>query len=348
MTRLTRIGCLVIVAILGCVSAARADILIAQYSPQANDRFYAGSDKAFIGDVPQVSQALDFSGVGKTSNSRWMAMVSPSYFLSAAHYAPTFGSTVTFYEDNTTDHSHTYTVASWSYQTNIPGLGSSDLYLGKLTAPISANDHIAQYAIPMLGGDSAYIDQSIYVYGLPNRVGTNTIADIFTLNVGSNYTRLMEFDYDPSVQYNAFVEPGDSGGPSFLLWNGQLALVGTHYVDAKSGTTPLWSGDSFVPYYADQLNAHMTGEHLTLTPEPPALVLLLSGAVIGLLFVWRGRRRAARSTNPRDCHRGTPADCSQCQSGQHGIHAQGNRVVLLRLAKQIKIVEPTQVAQRTV
>ena len=42
-----------------------------------NDRFYAGADKAFIG------QPYDWSGVGLSSNGSWATMISPTYFVSA-------------------------------------------------------------------------------------------------------------------------------------------------------------------------------------------------------------------------------------------------------------------------
>ncbi len=267
MTKTGRIACLVFAAALSCVSAARADLLVAQYNPAVNDRFYTGSDKAFIGDA--VTPPLDFSGVGYTSDGHWVTMVSPSYFLSAEHYHPAPGTTVTFYIGNSTAQSYTFTVGSWSYETSIPGMGPSDLYMGELTAPIPASDNIANYPIDMLGADSNYFGRQLYVYGVPNKVGTNTIADIYPLSYSGHVTQLMEYDYNPSIQYDAFLEGGDSGGPSFLVQNGKLALVGIHYVDATfSGGSPDYSGDSFVPYYAAQLDAQMTGEQLTLVPEP--------------------------------------------------------------------------------
>ena len=290
MGRRARIGCLIVV-VLGCVSAARADLLVSQYSAAVNDRFYTGSDKAFIGDA--VTPALDFSGVGYTSDGHWVTMISPSYFLSADHYHPAAGTTVTFYVGNNMSQPYTFTVGSFSYETSIPGLGASDLYMGELTSPIPASDHIAEYSIPVLGSNSAYIGQQIYVYGVPQTVGTNTIADIYTLNFSSHYTQLMQYNYNPSIPYSAFLEPGDSGGPSFIYRNGQLELVGIHYVDATSDTTgaPLYSGDSFVPYYVSELDAAMTGQQLTLVPEPGLLVLLTSGAAMGLILARRRRPR---------------------------------------------------------
>ncbi len=297
MRNLRRIAFFAALAVLSCVSMARADnLLVAQYAPQINDRFYSpASDsdpaKAFIGDA--VSPPLNFSGVGFTADGHWVTMISPSYFLSAAHFPPGAGTSVTFYPGNSTAQSYSFTVSNWNYVTSIPGLGTtSDLYLGQLTTPIPASDNITYYPVPVLGSNSAYSGQQIYVYGLPNRVGTNTIADVYTQNYGGHDTQAIDYLYNANVPNNAFLEPGCSGGPSFLDVNGQLALVGIHYLNATSGSTPVYSVDSFVPYYVNELDANMTGEQLTLVPEPAALVLLLSGAVIGLMFARRSQRQA--------------------------------------------------------
>ena len=91
-----------------------------------------GADKDFLG------QAFDWSGVGQVGNGTWATMISPDYFVSAAHYHPSGGDTLTFYEDNDpSGPSHQFTVANWSYQTSYNGL-PSDLWLGKLTTPIPA------------------------------------------------------------------------------------------------------------------------------------------------------------------------------------------------------------------
>ena len=111
--------------VLSLPGVARADMLIRAHEAQRHDRFYAGADKAFLG------QAFDWSGVGK-AGGRWVTMVSPSYFLSAAHYAPSAGSVVTFYEGNDGSTPHTYTVAAGGQQITVNGV-KTDLWLGKLT-----------------------------------------------------------------------------------------------------------------------------------------------------------------------------------------------------------------------
>ncbi len=250
----------------------------------SHDRFYAGADKAFIGD------AFDWSGVGQASSGTWVTMISPTYFVSANHYHPGAGNTVTFYEANSlSGPSHTYTVDNWGFRTSYdgsgaPGLGS-DLWLGKLTQPLAAADNIATYPVLDFPGDADYLGREIHAYGLPNRVGRNHIDSIED-NYEIDKTRVFYFGYNATGgtgEDEIYMMPGDSGGPTFGLWNGALALLGIHYTNDTGGAPPYdgaRSGDSFVPFYVDQLDAHMGGESVTLVPEPAAGVLCMLAALL--------------------------------------------------------------------
>ncbi|MEO6808104.1 MAG: trypsin-like serine protease [Isosphaeraceae bacterium] len=268
---------------------SRADLLVYQYEPAVNDRFYVGSDKAFIGE------SYNFSGVGNTNTSgagQWATLVSSSYFVSADHLHPAVGSTVTFFENNNPNGpSHTYTVASGQQ------VGTSDLFLGKLSTPISALDNIHPLAI-VADNESALTGATINVYGVPNRVGLNTINGFDTVSnvtgssaVGRAYT----YDYDTTNGFGpgeAMVQVGDSGAPSFVTIGGQLALVGVHWFNYdSSGLAPAGSGDTYVSRYIPQMDALMasSGEQITVVPEPAALLLLAIGLPgVGLLL----RRRS--------------------------------------------------------
>jgi hypothetical protein len=269
-------------------NVGRGELLVYQYQPAVNDRFYVGADKAFLGG------SHDFSGVGNTNpagTGQWATLVSPSYFLSAAHFAPAVGSTVTFFETNDPNGpSHTYTVASGQQ------VGTSDLFLGKLSAPISPLDKIHPFAVAA-NNESALTGATIDVYGVPNRVGLNKIDafDTFTNIIGSSAQgRAFVYDYDTTNGFRpgeAMVQVGDSGAPSFVNIAGQLALVGTHWFNdtGASGSPPL-SGDTFVPSYITQLNALMasSGEQITIVPEPAAILLLAIG-LPGVGFLLRRR-----------------------------------------------------------
>ena len=233
-----------------------------------HDRFYAGVDKAFVGE------GLDWSGVGRSSNGTWVTMISPTHFVSANHYHPNAGDTITFHEDNNLGGvTHAYTVAADAYATTYDGV-SSDLWLGKLTAPLDPAHHVATYPVLMLGADASYMDLHIMAYGAPDRVGTGMIgAVVDDFEIGRTRTMRWWFHAEEGTGTGAgdcHLIGGDSGGPSFAVLRGRLALVGVHFTTNDTNgvfdpedSWPLgfgWSGDSFVPFYVDQLDAHMGAE----------------------------------------------------------------------------------------
>ena len=272
--------------------------------PQQYDRFYTGADGAFIG------QPYDWSGVGESSGGPWATMISPTFFLSATHYHPGAGSTVTFYSGNNTSGS--------SYVATVEGgsqIGTSDVWLGYFTQPIPASADIADYPVLTLPSNSDYVGKTIYTYGSPNLVGRNVISSIQTYSeVGETMTGMF-FNYSlPGLGPDeSYLMGGDSGGPSFAVVNGQLTLLGEHFSNwgtcgqpGAPGNVPptivdgvltggdpnasdpaneigaWWNVDGFVPSYVSQIDAQMTaagvgsGESVTtVVPEPSAFALLL-------------------------------------------------------------------------
>jgi hypothetical protein len=163
----------------------------------------------------------------------------------------------------------------------------SDLWLGRLTEQIAAEDNIAYYSVLNLPIDTEYIGREIVTYGQPHRVGRNVI-DVIEDNFEIGKTRVLTFDFDATGglgKDEAYPMAYDSGGPTFVDVNGELALVGTHYTNDTGFDPPSdgnRSGDSFIPFYIDRLNANMGGQQVTTVPEP-ATVLLLAGGCLALL-----------------------------------------------------------------
>jgi hypothetical protein len=101
-----------------------------------HDRYYTGSDKDFIG------AALDLSGI--STGGPWATMISPQYFITAYHWRANSQPTLTFYEgDTTTSGGHTYAVDTSFHFTTTYNSQPSDVYVGRLNAPIPTSDHIA-------------------------------------------------------------------------------------------------------------------------------------------------------------------------------------------------------------
>lgn len=275
--------------ILLLASADSFAIYLNQYQANVNQRFYSGADNAFIG------AGLDWSGVN--NGPRWATMISPSYFLSAGHYHPGAGTQLNFYSGNDLNVApETHTVDNFGFQTSLNG-GSSDVWLGRLTTPVSSS--IAIYPILKLPSESDYIGQSIFVYGHGSSYGTGNLVGLNKISVVNTLyynTRESEFFFDGnSGPSTAALIGGDSGGPSFVEHAGHLALVGIHYWTCGTYVGAC-QGDSFVPFYTDQIAAALGTEQLTYVtavPEPATWVLMLPGFVIVVGMTLQRRRDAA-------------------------------------------------------
>lgn len=195
-------------------------------------------------------------------------MISPEYFLTARHAYPPVGGDVTFHEGNSLDGpSHTYTI-----DTMIGNVG--DLSLGKLTTPIDPADNITYYPILDFNKGLNYdnfIGLTLFAYGhggthpsIDNtdeyynpRVGKNRIDGYESRNMGYGSVLNIVYDYDTSNGLGldeCLLEIGDSGGPSFVAFNGELALVGIHSYTVEVNDEE-YSGDSFAPRYINNIIA---------------------------------------------------------------------------------------------
>lgn len=227
---------LALAATLALAFATSAHALLVQgYEADVNERFASGFSSAPVAntDPDFLLAGYDLSGVGwRTNNAQFaVTLISPEHFLTAAHVAPTIGSSVSFL--GTDGLVRTYTVASVStLQYNGQ---NTDLTLGRLTAPV-VTDFITFYGGLFLGNTAAdYQDMPVTLYGANGRVGTNTIDDVGNLDMlpfgGGNGTIdsvVSITDYDP-VTGEAQGQGGDSGSPTFVRIAGnQLALFGIH------------------------------------------------------------------------------------------------------------------------
>jgi hypothetical protein len=231
-------------------------------------RFYEGSDKAFVGDP------YDWSGVARTWDvGKWGAMISPSYFISANHFHPANGETFRFYHGNSTNTTYEERVVISGQR-----ISDSDIWLGKLSAPVSSA--VAKYPVLQLPSENDYYGKKIHFCGRPsdNNQATNSQARIHmglsrlvnTLTMSGLgrqyywYRTDLPFGGDTALQ----AEGGDSGGSSFIAFNGIPTLLGTHYSYYYS---------TFIPYYISDINNAMSasGEQVTVITlnTTPALPL---------------------------------------------------------------------------
>jgi hypothetical protein len=274
--------------------SVQAALLVNGYDADMNDRF--NNSSSFIG------APYDWSGVGRNSGGQWATLISDSYFVTASHFAPPNASVIRFYKTNDTS-------GDYAEQTVITknGIAGSDLSLGQLTAPVFSGTpfEIAHYPILTLPGLSDFVGLGLQIVGRDAdppaldsmRLGTNEITGTqaaFSDSALSGTGDMFYYDYDTSIANEAKVAGGDSGAPSFVVVDGQLALVGVHwFVYSGAATDPsTGSGDTLVSSYVDDLNQAMSGGEsvitVTPTPEPGSFIILVLG--LGLLGCGRRQR----------------------------------------------------------
>jgi hypothetical protein len=285
------------------VDWASATMIVQSYDQTKHDRFYVGSDKAFIGDP------YDWSGVGRndvltknaagtvTHNGSWGAMISARYFLSANHYHPTVGQTLYFYPtNNPSDGYETAKVASGQR------IAGSDLWLGRLDTVLGSQ--VERYPILSLPEPSDYDNLTLYTFGLSNkttpvqtnvRLGRNQIdpdsCESRTADGTTGESYLFTDDRPGLGADESYLQLFDSGGPSLAIIDGAPAIAGIHWFNwtgkDEEGNSIRGSGDTFVPYYVDNLAAAMVGESpLIVVPEPSTAMLLIVA-----ILVWPATKR---------------------------------------------------------
>ena len=103
------------------------------------------------------------------------------------------------------------------------------MYLGWLTQAIPSSRTSNIIRSSHCPTTAAYVGTQIYNYGSSNLVGTNVISSIQTYSEIGETMSGMFFNYDLSSADSTYLIGGDSGGPSFAVVNGQLALLGEHF-----------------------------------------------------------------------------------------------------------------------
>jgi hypothetical protein len=227
-------------------------VVTANYSDAENFRFE--NDPAFIGNP------YDWSGVGRTSdgttNREWATLLGENYFISAVHYHPTTGETITFKDGNS--------LLSTTYNYTVSGgfaVSGTDLWIGYTNAPIDSS--LKRYSITNtpadtlaevgLGGSTLYVTGD-NVSGGPGEVtdhvvGTNQAeswlesgTDTFTIpestltfTPNASFDQLITFENLSGDTSNTFttheaqIQSGDSGAPLFSFSGGDLEIVGIGY-----------------------------------------------------------------------------------------------------------------------
>lgn len=289
-------------------TVAPAAISIQNFTPATNDRF--ADAPGFIGG------AYDWSGVGRSSDGKWVTMISPNVFLSARHFHPGspgtgIGQPLFFHTGN--DPSADPVVGTIA---GVQQVGSTDLWLGHLSSPLP--DSIANYAISTTGlsaesfSTSPLANALVYMSGISPTTGSYGSYPPTNQAVGTN--RIEGFQGGVTVsgvigdvlimvqnqpgdagftrtQYEANLSGGDSGGPLMTISAGNLVLsgiawaIGTVDIDPGSGVTNrpatihTYTGN-YAPIIQNYISLHAV-------PELGSSTLIAVTALVGL----GGRRR---------------------------------------------------------
>ncbi len=250
------------------------------YQAKRHDLLYSGQDRQFIGD------GYDWSGIGEAGMGNQAAtMVSPSFFITAGHYHPGVGATITFY-GNTLPGAPTYTDTVAQYW----NLGN-DCWLGRMASPV--NPAITYYSVPVFYDDisemplygSLYSGREVFYVGHNDTKGLQFGLTTLSGISNSTYTAYFgdaNFVYPEHGGDYCRAVSGDSSHPSFIIGaDGRPSVVGTH-MGVTSDNTP-------IPYISS-INAIMApfGEQLTLMTDPNAPPPLLPPAGIGATITWTG------------------------------------------------------------
>ncbi|WP_221030334.1 hypothetical protein [Actomonas aquatica] len=274
-------------------------VVIVDFSTETNDRF--ANDPDFIGS------AFDWSGVGRSSAGQWATLVALDVFLSANHYHPEVGSSVTFYNSNDPAGASTTVTVTGGQR-----LGSSDLWIGLLATPLTSTytsydyqtetiSSFAEFASSSIAGRRAKItghSDTTWSTTQDLAVGENYLESWISNNevAGTTDHALVSLYNTPGgLTYEALLEPGDSGAPLFLTSGDTLYLTGINWWTgsvATSTTTYQASGFSYVGNYATDIAAYISANSLSAVPEPTNFALL--SGLVGLAFAYSRRRHQHR------------------------------------------------------
>ena len=274
----------ILVAAVATLASPLAGLEVHDYDPGRHDRFIAGT---FPGN-PEPNPGLwvndaDFAGVGWSADDsrKSFALISPRHFVAANHFRPPTGSQILFLGPDGEVRSYTY---EKFHNIQNEGGENTDLFIGELSEDIPKSHGIPFYAV--LDKPEAELEgMEILVYGRGNdepRVGRGEIAGFRDSFGGGgppiqdgplNDTRHYTFEYreNSAGTDDAYLEMGDSGSPSFIIFEGEPTVSGIHSA-LEDNSTPVQdrftSFDSFILHYRDQFDAHMsnTGHQLTLVP----------------------------------------------------------------------------------
>lgn len=250
-------------------------LIISGYTAATNDRF--ANQAGFIANT------FDLSGVAISSDGRWATLLSPNVFITANHFAPQVGQTITFYKTNDPNgESVTRTVSTVREK-----VGTTDLFLTVLEEPVPEGYAFYARATENVSFFSNFYEyfrdnlyhlgrsQGAYTTSLDVSVGRNlldrTSQNQSTPDINAQgpaiETTQNENGHSNFVSYETMAQGGDSGAPLFYdQGNGALRLIGiSWYINAVPAT-----GFSPVGDQSSSITSFLTTNSLPYQPLAPS------------------------------------------------------------------------------
>ena len=224
--------------------------------------FTPNTNAAFVG------LGYDLSGVGwqSTSTSGYtdlgVTLLSPMHFAAATHV--TFGyinTSYTFYTTNGNLVTRSIGGTLNAYDVD-PGDVNSDARIVRLDTPFNASDNVTAYRLLDVGDVANLVGYPEIMSGHENSyVNPDYQRRIGLSKVLSSSSGNSTFASDPTISSNNYASTyvtGDSGSPTFAVYNGKLAFLGTHHYTPLQDESWTRTND-FVP-----LNAYMAKDGYAL------------------------------------------------------------------------------------
>ena len=197
------------------------------YTLTHNSRWLSGFPSNPIENTSSdfLGAAYDWSGVGWVTNntSQNVTMLNSKFFLYAKHYTPS--GSIAFLTSN--DELESYAIGA------VSGSLNGDLAVGVLDTAVS--DDIASYSILFKGySANSYVGTDLLVYGKNGTIGIQLVTGTSAFSdIGGRY---LAYKYNSTTADYATLQSGDSGSPSFAVYDGALCVTGAHFAsDSTSG-----------------------------------------------------------------------------------------------------------------
>ena len=251
-----------------CLPTTALALQFRRYSAAVHDRLiHFPGPPIYTFQTPAINPTFSpsaalFLGIGwpahPTDWTRQMALISPRHFVYATHYPLGPDWQIAFL--GTDGAQHIYGIESQTPIINRQGQ-RTDLMLCTLSSEVSSATGIVPFPVLNLSSEAAYTGREMIVCGSFVRAG-KSLAKGFTTRAndpGFDSTRYVYFDYKTNTRnkYDCNYQGGDSGAPSFMMVDGQAALIGTASTQDRLPKKIYRNYINFIPAYLPELDLLM-------------------------------------------------------------------------------------------